>query len=311
MTERGEKHLILLTSLGRTGTLFIGENASRMIRDCVSYHEADVLVPTEAGNWARKMRGQGLFRMTAGKLLPRHSLATLGVWRVAGRIGDEEAIGVIRSLREGFFAAQEAGVVLEANTQYADLADLLPRAFPRANIIFVVRDPRDWVRSMLHHPAGIYGWRDPRGWLPRMRLRPHDTGEAELARRWRHLPRFEKVAWSWAARHRAILPRVAGDPRIRLLRYEDILGSAGREERFREMLAFATAFPDGFRAGVDFDPALLARRSHASREDGFPGWRRWDAGLARTLARHCGGLMRELGYGGEPEWAAKIAAGGP
>ena len=311
MSARGEKHLILLTSLGRTGTLFIGENASRMIRGCVSYHEADVLVPTEAGNWARKMRGQGLVRMTVGKLRPRHSLATLGVWRVAGRVGDDEAIGVIRSLREGFFAAQGAEVVLEANTQYADLADLLPRAFPGANVIFVIRDPRDWVRSMLHHPAGVFGLRDPRRWLPQMRLRPQDTGEAELARRWRRAPRFEKVAWTWAARHRAILPRIAGDGRIRLLRYEDILGSAGREERFREMLEFATVFPDGFRAGVDFDPALLARRSHASREGGFPGWRRWDDKLARTLERHCGALMRELGYGGEPEWAAKTGAGGP
>lgn len=311
VADAGGKHLILLTSLGRTGTLFIGENASRMIRDCVSYHEADVLVPTEAANWGRKMRAQGFLRLSVGKFLPRHSLATLGVWRVAGRIGDAEAIAVIRSLREGFFAAQEAGVVLEANTQYADLADLLPRAFPGANVIFVVRDPRDWARSMLHHPAGIFGRHDLRGWIPRMRLRPHDTGEADLARRWRRMPRFEKVAWSWAARHRAILPRIAGDPRVRLLRYEDILGSAGREERFREMLEFATRFPDGSSARIDFDPALLARRSHASPADGFPGWRRWDPALARTLERHCGGLMRRLGYGGEPEWAAKIAAGAP
>jgi hypothetical protein len=68
-----EKHLTLLTSLGRTGTLFIGENASRMIRDCVSYHEADVIVPTGAFNWGRKQRAQGLLRMTMGTLLRRHS----------------------------------------------------------------------------------------------------------------------------------------------------------------------------------------------------------------------------------------------
>lgn len=309
MTADGEKHLIFITSLGRTGTLFIGENASRMIRDCVSYHEVDVLVPTEARNWARKMRGQSLLRMTVGKLLPRRSLATLGVWRVAGRIGDEEALGVIRDLRADFFAAQAAGVVLEANTQYADLADLLPRAFPQANVVFVIRDPRAWVRSMMNFRAGLYAWRDPRGWFPHMRVRPHDTGEADLARRWRRMPRFEKIAWSWAARHRAILPRIAGNPRIRLLRYEDILESAGKEASFRAMLDFATAFPDGFRAAVAFDPALLAQRSHSSRDGSFPGWRRWDAGLALALERHCGGLMRPFGYGGEPEWTEKLAEG--
>lgn len=309
MTADGAKHLIFITSLGRTGTLFIGENASRMIRDCASFHEVDVLVPTEARNWAHKLRGQSLLRMTVGKLLPRRSLATLGVWRMAGRIGDEEAIGVVRGLRADFFAAQPAGVVLEANTQYADLADLLPRAFPQANVVYVIRDPRDWVRSMVNFRAGLYAWRDPRGWFPHMRVRPHDTGEEGLARRWRRMPRFEKIAWSWAARHRAILPRIAGDPRVRLLRYEDLFESAGKEERFRAMLDFATAFPDGFRAEVAFDPALLAQRSHSSRDGNFPGWRRWDAELARTLELHCGELMRPFGYGGEPAWAEKLAEG--
>lgn len=301
------RQLIFFVSLGRTGTLFLGENASRMIRDCVSRHEADVLVPAEARNWRDKLRGQSLLRMTVGKFLPRYSLATLGVARVAGRVGDEAAIAVLRRLRERFFAAQPAAVVLEANAQYADLADLLPRAFPGSNTVFIVRDPRGWVRSWMNRRDGHYSRRDPRSWLPHTRLRPQHTGERSLAGRWGRLSRFEKLAWSWGAHHRFVLPRLAGDARVRVLRYEDLFVVPGKAEHFRAMLEFATTFPDGTTAPFAFEPELLAERSHSSRDGAFPGWRAWDPDLARRLEAHCGPLMRTFGYGAEPEWQAKIA----
>lgn len=309
MSRPPARHLVFIVSLGRTGTLFLGTNASRMIGDCVSFHEADVLVTAEARNWRQKLRGQNLLRMTVGKFLPRHSLATLGVARVAGRIGDDEAIAVIRRLRGRFFESQPAAVVLEANAQYADLADLLPRAFPGSNTVFVVRDPRSWVRSWLNRGDGHYTWRDLRGWLPHTRLRPLHTGETALAARWGRLPLFEKLAWSWGARHRHVLPRLAGDPRVRVMRYEDLFEGADKAARFQAMLAFATSFPDGATAPFAFDPAILAERSHATRGGAFPGWRAWDPDLARRLEAHCGPVMRTLGYGGEPEWRAKLEEG--
>lgn len=307
MTASPTPRLVFIVSLGRTGTLFLGTNASRMIGDCVSFHEADVLVPAEAHAWRHKLRGQSLLRMTVGKFLPRHSLATLGVARVAGRIGDEEAIAVIRRLRGRFFETQSAAVVLEANAQYADLADLLPRAFPGSNTVFVVRDPRTWVRSWLSRRDGHYTWRDLRGWFPHARLRPQHTGEPALAARWRRLPLFEKLSWAWGAHHRHVLPRLAGDPRVRVLRYEDLFEGADKAARFREMLEFVTSFPDGATAPFAFDPAILAERSHATRDGAFPGWRAWNPDLVRRLEAHCGPVMRTLGYGGEPEWREKLS----
>jgi hypothetical protein len=305
-----DKRLIFITSLGRTGTLFLGENASRMIGDSISYHEVDVLVPSEAHNWRRKLRGQNLLRMTVGKLLPRHSLATLGVARVAKRVSDDEAVEVIRRLRGRFFAQQRAGIVLEANTQYADLADLLPRAFPNSRTVFVVRDPRGWVRSLMNRRDSVYTARDPRSWFPHTRIRPHHTGERALAERWRRMPLFEKLAWSWAARHRHVLPRLEGEPRSRVLRYEDLFESEEKAVRFREMLEFITAFPDGFTAPFTFDPAILGERSHSSRHGAFPHWREWSPELARRLDELCGEVMRPFGYGTEPAWAEKLRQAG-
>jgi hypothetical protein len=305
-----EQRLIFIASLGRTGTLFLGENASRMIRDSASYHEVDVLVPSEAHNWRRKLRGQNLLRMTVGKLLPRHSLATLGVARVAGRIGDEEAIAVIRRLRSRFFEQQPAGVVLEANTQYADLADLLPRAFPGSNTLYVVRDPRGWVRSLMNRRDSVYTRRDPRSWFPHTRVRPHHTGERALAARWGRMPLFEKLAWSWSARHSHVLPRLAGEPRIRVVRYEDLFEGEQKAAHFRAMLEFVTSFPDGCQAPFTFNPAILGKRSHSTRDGAFPHWRDWSPELARSLDALCGEAMRPFGYGTEPEWTEKLRRAG-
>ena len=118
---------------------------------------------------------------------------------------------------------------------------------------------------------------------------------------------FEKLAWSWGAHHHHVLPRLAGDPRMRVMRYEDLFEGADKAARFRDMLTFTTRFPDGATAPFAFDPAILAERSHATRDGAFPGWRAWDPDLALRLEAYCGPIMRTLGYGGEPEWQEMLA----
>jgi hypothetical protein len=95
-----------------------------------------------------------------------------------------------------------------------------------------------------------------------------------------------------------------------VLRYEDLFEGAAKAARFREMLDFATSFPDGFSAGYAFDAAILERRSHSSRGGAFPGWRQWDPALAARVEELCGTTMRLFGYGAEPEWAEKVTQGG-
>jgi hypothetical protein len=108
-----------------------------------------------------------------------------------------------------------------------------------------------------------------------------------------------------------VLPRLAGDPRIRVVRYEDLFEGQEKAAHFRAMLEFVTGFPDGFQAPFTFDPAILGKRSHSSRDGAFPHWRAWSPELARSLDALCGEAMRPFGYGTEPEWTAKLRQSGP
>jgi hypothetical protein len=301
------KRVVIVTSLGRTGTLFFGEKLSALIEDAVSYHEADVLILREIRNWPAKFRGQNPLWMTLGKFHPRRSLATLSVARMAGKVGDDEAVSIIRTLREKFFSAQTARLVIEANLQYVGLADLIPRAFPEANVVYIVRDPRPWVKSWMNRAEGHYSRADFRAWLPGTRLRASHVPEIPLMRPWNRMNRFEKLCWSWAAHHRFLLPRIAANPRVRVVRFEDLFVSAGKEERFRDLMDFITTFPDGFRAAYRFDPGLLERRVHATAVERFPGWRRWSSAQCRSLDHFCGAAMAHFGYGKEAEWTDRLA----
>lgn len=300
------KPCIFIVSTGRTATAFFGETMSQMIEGCTSRHEADVLGLGRPHEWIAKVREFGLFHMTAGKLLPRYSLRTLGVARRSGRLPDAKIVEYLRQLRKDILTRVSSDVYLEANNQYSAFLDLLPVAFPNSRLVYIIRDPRSWVSSWLSMRFPFYSWRDVRSWFKNGRLNPrHIPGDPALAQ-WRCMTPFEKLCWAWARENAYALECARKTAAAQIVRYEDLFDEKTSHRTFIQILEFITNFPGGEKPRWTLKPELLLRRFNLAKGKPFPHWTEWSAADARRLDRYCRSLMDQFQYGQEPDWREKI-----
>lgn len=162
-------------------------------------------------------------------------------------------------------------------------------AFPNGRFIHVLRDPRDVVCSLRHHPKEI---------IRSGRVMPVKTNKpiAVCARRWAN-----DVAFGLPYR---------GHPRYMEVRYEDLVGDA--EAVMRRVCSFL---------GLDYSDDLMrptndteAKRASVLNNAGATGRLtgssigRWERDLSaaerRTTATICGELMIAAGYAENLDWAA-------
>ena len=121
-----------------------------MIPDCCSVHEPDVIWITRPREWFPKIRRFGFYRMTIGRFSPEHSVRCLSVGRQTGVLADDVIVEHLRHLREELIQHTTKPIYCEANSIFAALVDLIPKAFPNSRTLYVIRDPRDWVRSFMN-----------------------------------------------------------------------------------------------------------------------------------------------------------------
>ncbi len=302
---RIETPTVLVVSGGRTGTKFFGDRLARMLPECHSVHEPDVIAGFEYPIGER-LRTFGLYHMVIGRLLGRTGIRNLSLQYLSGRLDHGAAVQAIVRHRARYYASLGKPVVLEAYTGWFGLLPVLPDAFARVKVVVVYRDPRDWVRSIMNWGT-FYG---PRDWVGRLglgRLLPGTIGDREAAARWPRMSRFERVCWAWTAINRTLREGAARLPSSLCCRYEALFLEQDRELQQR-LLEYVSDFGDR-RFPYHYEPGEFRQRVHGS-SGGFPPWQQWSPQQAALLQRHCGELMELLGYGGEPRWRELLAQGG-
>lgn len=304
MNSEAKKHVLIVTSGGRTGTRFFGEAMGEVVDDCLSFHEPDVLT-TDLRSNLRKLRQFGVYQNFVGKLLDRTGLRAVGLKAIAGQLTAEAAAAEICRHRNDFYTRQPASLVVESSLQWFGLLDAVPLAISKVKAICVIRDPRSWVSSSENWG---HWWASSQDWvrkLGRLRLTPWLLGDEENCSRWPSMTAFEKLCWSWVTLNRVMFESASRHPNIRMFRFEDLFLGEQREAHLEDMLSFATAFSDRtFR--FDLERLLSMSPVNSSGGRSADDWQSWDACRCRTLEHHCGALMREFGYGDEPEWKRKV-----
>jgi hypothetical protein len=167
---------------------------------------------------------------------------------------------------------------------------------PPVRVVHVVRDPRDFVRSFMSWKRQSLKRSILHHLVPAWQPNPWMAGECGPLR-WAAMSKFEHFCWVWAYKN-AYFGSLVERCDYRRFRMEDL--STNRDGALKELFRFAGQEPP---AGAGARP----ERVNPSRER-FPAWREWTARRARQLAAHCGSLMAQYGYGGEPEWLALTAA---
>lgn len=167
-------------------------------------------------------------------------------------------------------------------------AGLLREFFPRCRLVHLVRDGRDVVRSIMSR--GIYHrYRD---FLPGFNPRP--PKDHPLGAEWNQVPRFEKACWLWTDWNVRIRRRV-----------RDVVTLENLCSDYRYFHDRLTA-PLGLEVGEEVWRRAVERPENVTKKYTAPEWPAWSEDWIRNFQEICGDLMRELGYGTEPEWQEMV-----
>jgi len=297
-----EKDLVFVTSGGRTGTQFFGDRLCEVIEGSFSEHDPDVL-SVFVERVGSRIRTFGFQHMVVGKLLATSGIRAAGHGWMTGRISKANTEVRLRKARTSYHAGIGARLVIESNSQWWMVCDLVHNVWPRAKIVAIVRDPRSWIRSWLN--KGIrYRWYDPAWYLPPGRLTPKKVGDSNWSRSWPDFRPFERLAWEWSLIYGKLALCAQKNDLVEIFRFEDLFQRDDLSS-IRRLVSFAAAHDSrqyNFAIPNDFtDKAQNASSGNAA------DWIDWSSAQARFVEQVCGKLMRQFGYGEEREWKRKIS----
>lgn len=232
-----------------------------------------------------------------------------------GRLPDPEAVIAAQVEPRVIDGMRCDGIHGEKSVTYGPFVEILHRRLG-ARFIFLKRDGRDVVRSLIDWHNGMFGtiYRecgDP-GKLSQRAFNaaaglPIELDTSDFARprprpgepafeQWERYSRFEMCAYYWAqcnARYRAELQRIPRDA-WRELDYTGVTA-----EQIIEVAGFCGLEGiDGetVRAALEQRINSLADRGADAGVARFPDWTQWDGGLRRSFDSIAGSTMQDLGY---------------
>lgn len=227
---------------------------------------------------------------------PSRSLRLASHAHMVGALSRGRLVALLRRKRQRYVDPLRAPLYVECNPFLAGYADVIPEIWPDPTIIHIVRDPREHVRSSLNHGTAS-GWKGLANrfipfWYPDVAkiLDLEGLGPIGIA------------AGVWAVMNRHLRDSSQHYRRYCLLHYEKVFDAnySGLRE-ICQLLGLAYREADA--------PVSPKQRINAGRLDVVAHWRDWPPADCRELERVCRPLMAEYGYGDEPEWRAKLAAG--
>lgn len=291
---RIDKDVALVTSGGRTATSFFGMKMDAFVSDCWSTHEPDVWRGIFNRRSWTAVRWFGAYHVVLGKVLRRTGMRCLTERYISGDWSADETAEAMKHQRERFYQTRPASLVVESNWQLFGLLPLLPKVLPSYRVLAIVRDPRRWVGSWVN----FGGHHDEQDMVRRMglpRMSPGMMGDERWSDRWSDMDSFERLCWDWRLVTLRLVTAARKDPRVRLVRFEDLFEAEDRRTHFEASLGFLTDFGE---RSYDFHlpPTVYETRVNASPPGPLGSWSEWPDHRRRFLIEMCGSLMKSLGY---------------
>ena len=304
MPWRIAKPAVFITSTGRTGTKYFAWLLNRYVQQCDAFHEPDVAHSLRLLDFLQKSKRFGILRLTVGKLSYTYNMRLLGLRYRKGGLTTLQAARILACMRASFVKSLCGSLYVESNVQLSGLLDVLPQAFPSCRIVWMVRDGREWVTSVMRHfaPRTRYGLVDLPSWIGPGRFSAKDCRNDPWAAVWDELTPFQKNCWRWSKENQEAVQVIERLPCARMWRFEDIFQSEKGHDHLRSVLDFVTRFPEGDRIPFELPKGVLRKKLHASSHHAFGNWTEWSTEQVAQFQAICGGMMKRLNYGIEDEW---------
>ncbi len=300
------KQLTFIASGGRTGTQLFGDMLSKVIDNCHSEHEPD-MVAGASRLTLNRIRQFGFWNMVPGRLLGQTGIRVIGQRYLEGGITPELAMARLELLRNRYHARIPETLVIESYYAWWLVADRIGVIWPGARVAGILRDPRDWITSWLRHESrrrnGALTERLPPG-----PLEPDGVGDAGAARLWPALDQVGRLAWEWGLIVDTLDHAAAASGDVEVFRFEDILG--GDYDALARFVSFVSTHAHGPTHEVG-DLSTITRDVRNASSGPKRSWQDWTDAQIAAVAHFCGPGMAVHGYGLEPEWRVRVRAAGP
>jgi hypothetical protein len=303
-----KKPTIIITSLGRTGTMFFYTLFRDVIPDCTALHEPDVFKIVryrETDERIKQMLAQirevGVYHLVIRKALGRWSLVRLSDARLRGELGHTETVQRVLSQRKRFVDSRSGSVYVESSFAYYGLIDILKDVFENHRVAYIVRDGGDWIRSWISWKEmqgkrwGMYGKGKIESLFGHNWPTASEMENDPYKRKWDSMSGFEKLCWAWFRLNKYALETVQENPNARLFRFEDIFQSEYRYQHLTDLVQFVTTFPNAEPISTGPLDGWLDRQIYKS-VGRFPPKKEWSAKHKQQFRTICGTLMEDLGY---------------
>jgi hypothetical protein len=298
-------HIFLISS-GRTGTEFFGKRLKDLSQYIYSVHEPDRLSikKHKRKELFLKLKKLGVYNVLIMRMLGKTGTRALSLKRLNNKIDKENTIERIISDRK-LLHHSYSQVYIESNWQLFGLLDTL-NELRNSKIIFLFRDPRNWVMSWMNREKGWYSESDLLlriNLLGFKRITPKNVGIYNPD--WKNYDRFQKLCWVWNYLNSTFYNAIDdSNPNIQYFFFEDIFTKKD-PTTIKNFLKFT--LNDYFNEEyVNQMLKTLNKKVNQSTTKRFPQWPNWDRKQCKDLHYFCGELMQKLGYGNEPEWLEKI-----
>ena len=293
MSSVENKFFVFITSAGRTGTKFLGDNLAQMIDDCYCVHEPDVL-NLDIRNNLRKINKFGAKHMIFDRIRGKSGIRVLSQSLVSGNISENEAWNRILKGRSKYWQSIDNDLIIESYYGWYGLLSAIRNNCPNYKIVIMTRHPGTWIKSNINW-GKFYGAEDIVQKIGSKRLNPSMTGDKELYPKWEKMNQFEKLCWTWNAIYSIALEKLDEDPNTMLIKYEDLFDRDSGAGHLDTLVKHITSF-----SNKSFDHKLkkdiLKQRVHQSEDSGFPNFENWSLEMIEVMEAYCGDIMSRLGY---------------
>jgi len=269
--------------------------------DTAAKAELDIALVLSAGRTGTKFLAQYLDanypEVTARhEPKPSRSLRLASHAHMVGAVSRDRLVALLRRKRQRYVDPLRAEMYVECNPFLAGYADVIREVWQDPLIIHIVRDPREHVRSSLNHGTAT-GWKGLGN-----RFIPYWYPDVAKILNLEGLGAVGMAAGVWVVMNRQLRESSRHYRRYSLLHYEKVFDA--NYSGLREICALlGLAYRDADA------PVSPKQRINAGQLDVVSHWRDWSVADCREVERVCQPLMAEYGYGDEPEWRAKLAAG--
>ena len=206
---------------------------------------------------------------------PRPDFKELAIEYAQGRVTVDTAVREIeRNRRPHYRELRRRGIRLyiESNNRYFSLLKPLRVAFPHCKIVYIVRDGRDYVRSGLSRNWYTAGDQEPR---LRADMFPGDPWSDQ----WRHMDRFQKIAWRWCKKDGFIWQDFQELDNALKVTFEDIFLDPGKKGLYRINRFIGISDEETTR----YLKRMGSRKVNTNAEKPIPKWNKWDAEMMRKF----------------------------